>query len=112
MNQARLPIQHAADGIESFDQKAFERFADQARQLGFNEVLIRSWDPDVVLDTHTHPFSVQALVVAGSMWLSVDDQVHELKAGDPFSLGYQVPHAERYGPEGAVFWVARGGQPS
>ena len=68
---------------------------------------MRTWKPDQVLDTHTHPFAVQALVVEGEMWLSCEGQTRHLLPGDTFSLARELPHAERYGPQGAVFWAAR-----
>ena len=67
----------------------------------------RSWKPDTVVETHTHPFSVRALVVQGEMWLTVGDRVQHLRAGERFELDRDVPHAERYGAEGATYWVAR-----
>ncbi|MBL8331814.1 MAG: AraC family ligand binding domain-containing protein [Rubrivivax sp.] len=85
----------------------FDDFAAHHKALGFDEVVERSWPPGQVLDTHTHPFAVQALVVAGEMWLTVAGHTQHLKAGDPFELAREVPHAERYGPEGATYWVAR-----
>ena len=85
----------------------FETFAQQARAAGFDEVIERRWEPLTVLDTHTHPFSVQALVTQGLMWLTVDGHTRELRTGDRFELGREVPHDERYGPEGATYWVAR-----
>lgn len=85
----------------------FDAFAATARADGFDEVLERSWAPGTVLDTHTHDFSVRALVVRGEMWLSVGDATQHLRAGDPFTLAANVPHAERYGADGATYWVAR-----
>lgn len=85
----------------------FETFAQQARAAGFDEVIERRWEPLTVLDTHTHPFAVQAVVTQGQLWLTIDGQTRELCAGDRFELGREVPHAERYGPEGATYWVAR-----
>jgi quercetin dioxygenase-like cupin family protein len=85
----------------------FEEFAAGARGEGFEEVLERRWDPGVALDTHTHPFSVKALVVRGEMWLTVGSDVRHLGPGDTFTLDCEVPHAERYGPQGAAYWVAR-----
>lgn len=85
----------------------FDDFAAAARAQGFDEVLERRWDPGTVLDTHTHPFAVQALVVDGEMWLTVDGQTQHLRTGDPFVLDREVPHAERYGAQGATYWVAR-----
>jgi quercetin dioxygenase-like cupin family protein len=85
----------------------FTQFKAQALQEGFDEVLEREWAPDTVLDTHTHPFSVKALVVRGEMWLTVAGHTQHLCTGAPFTLARDVPHAERYGSEGAAYWVAR-----
>jgi quercetin dioxygenase-like cupin family protein len=85
----------------------FESFSAEHRAAGYDEVLERSWQPNTVIDTHVHPFSVQALLVQGEMWLTVGEQVRHLKAGDRFELEADVPHAERYGAEGATYWVAR-----
>lgn len=100
-------LEHAADGVEAFNAEGYARFEAQARQLGFDECLVRHWDPGQVLDTHTHPFDVQALVVQGSLRLVQGESLEHLSAGDRFSLAAGIPHAERYGDEGAVFWVAR-----
>jgi quercetin dioxygenase-like cupin family protein len=86
---------------------SFEDFAGDARAAGFDEVLERTWAPNTVIDTHTHAFSVSALVVQGEMWLSVGADTRHLRPGDTFELGFEVPHAERYGAEGATYWVAR-----
>jgi mannose-6-phosphate isomerase-like protein (cupin superfamily) len=89
------------------NQADFEAFAAQARAKGFDEVTERRWDPKVTIDTHTHPFSVQAVVVQGEMWLTVGDSTSHLRPGDTFELERDIPHAERYGVEGATYWVAR-----
>ena len=86
---------------------SFDTFALSLKAQGFDEVLPRHWAPDTVLDTHTHPFAAKALVVAGQMWLTVDGHTRELLAGDTFELAAGVPHAERYGPAGATYWVGR-----
>ncbi len=86
---------------------AFDTFRTQALAEGFDEVLERRWEPDTVLDTHTHPFAVKAVVTAGELWLTVDGQTRHLQPGDTFTLDRDVPHAERYGPSGAAYWVAR-----
>ena len=86
---------------------SFEQFKTTQLAQGFDEVLERPWAPGTVVGTHSHPFSVSALVVQGELWLTVGDDTRHLQAGDNFTLGHGVPHAERYGAEGAVFWVAR-----
>jgi mannose-6-phosphate isomerase-like protein (cupin superfamily) len=85
----------------------FREFEADALAQGFDEVIERRWDPGLTLDTHAHPFALKALVVAGEMWLTVDNQTRHLRVGDSFALERNVPHAERYGAEGATYWVAR-----
>jgi len=38
------------------------------------------------------------------------ERTQHLRAGDRFELDHGVPHAERYGDEGATYWVARTGR--
>jgi mannose-6-phosphate isomerase-like protein (cupin superfamily) len=85
----------------------FQQFEADARAQGFSEVLQREWAPSSTLDTHVHAFAVRALVVRGEMWLTVGPHTRHLQAGDSFELECDVPHAERYGGEGATYWVAR-----
>lgn len=88
-------------------QPTFAQFEADARAQGFDEVLERVWAPNTVVGQHTHPFAISALVVRGEMWLSSEGQTEHLLPGDRFKLAHGVPHAERYGAEGASFWVAR-----
>ena len=87
--------------------KTFEAFAAEQRAAGCDEVLERRWKPDTVVATHTHSFAAKALLVEGEMWLTVGSDTRHLQPGDGFELEPDVPHAERYGPEGAIYWVAR-----
>jgi len=50
-------------------------------------------------------------VVRGEMWLTRGGEAQHLQPGDKFELVRDEPHAERYGPEGATYWVARRHQP-
>lgn len=86
---------------------SLQAFRADALAAGFDEVLEREWAPGMVLKTHTHPFDVEAVVVRGEMWLTHGGQTRHLRAGDRFALDRDVPHAERYGAEGAAYWVAR-----
>ena len=88
-------------------QSTFEAFAAEARACGFDEVVERKWPPGTVVESHTHSFTAQALVVQGEMWLKVGDEERHLQPGDEFTLPSGTPHEERYGPEGATYWVAR-----
>lgn len=88
-------------------EPSFSAFESAARARGFTAVLERQWAPNTVLETHSHNFAVEARVVQGEMWLTVGDHTRHLRPGDTFSLDRNVPHAERYGGEGAAYWVAR-----
>ena len=90
----------------------FDEFAATARAEGFDEVLVREWQPAQVLDTHSHPFEVQARVVRGEVWLTCGADTRHITAGGGFELARDIPHAERYGAEGATFWVARRNAPA
>ncbi len=88
-------------------EPTFAAFQAEHLAQGFDEVLERVWQPDLSVATHTHPFEVKAQVVAGELWLTVGDTTRHLRAGEGFELARGVPHAERYGAQGATFWVAR-----
>jgi len=85
----------------------FDQFKATSLAAGFDEVLVREWTSGQRVDSHTHAFEVSALVVRGDFVLTVGEQVHHLKAGDPFTLPRDTLHTEHYGTDGATFWVAR-----
>lgn len=35
-------------------------FTAQSLEEGFDEIIVREWEPHLRLDTHTHPFDVSA----------------------------------------------------
>lgn len=80
----------------------FAAFQAEALAEGFDEGLERVWAPGTVLAEHT-----QAVLVQGEMHLEVGAETRHLRPGDTLSLPAGLPHAERYGPEGASHWVAR-----
>ena len=85
----------------------FEELRHQAFKAGFDEVLERQWPANAVLEIHTHPFDVWAVVTLGELWLTAQGRTQHLRGGDTFELAAGEPHAERYGVEGASYWVAR-----
>jgi len=88
-------------------KQSFPEFEAEHRGQGFDQVVERRWPPLTTLATHVHPFAAKALVVDGEMWLTVGGNTHHLLPGATFELGAEVPHSERYGAEGATYWVAR-----
>jgi quercetin dioxygenase-like cupin family protein len=85
----------------------FDIFRSTKIAQGATEVLERVWQPGAVVQTHTHPFDADALLVAGEMWLEVAGEERHLGPGETFQLARGVPHSERYGDQGATLWVAR-----
>jgi quercetin dioxygenase-like cupin family protein len=85
----------------------FEAFKAAAEQQGHGEVLVREWAANHEVPEHDHPFDVQAQMVSGDFWLTMNGQTTHLRPGDTFSVPRHTPHAEKYGPHGATFWVAR-----
>ncbi|MGA0794887.1 MAG: cupin domain-containing protein [Quisquiliibacterium sp.] len=86
---------------------SFEEFKATSLAAGYDEVLVREWQANQEIASHEHPFAVTALVVKGEMWLTLDGQTRHLLPGDRFEVGLRTKHAERYGPQGTTFWVAR-----
>ena len=86
---------------------SFDEFKAAHLARGFDEVLERQWAPNTVLGDHTHPFAVEAIVAQGEMWLRCGSDTRHLQPGDRFALEADVLHAERYGVQGATYWVAR-----
>lgn len=86
---------------------SFDEYRSQALARGYDEVLERVWEPHTVVPEHTHPFDADAVVVQGEMWLEEEGHERRLLRGDTFTLQRGKPHAERYGSQGATYWVAR-----
>jgi quercetin dioxygenase-like cupin family protein len=87
--------------------ESFESFRTRSLRAGADEVLERRWSPGQTVDTHSHEFDAQALVTEGEMWLTFGSDTQHLRAGDTFHVPPGTPHSERYGPQGAAYWVAR-----
>lgn len=86
---------------------SFDGFKSRSLADGFDEVLVREWAPNEVVPEHRHDFGVSAIVVQGEMWLTCEGSERHLLPGDFFTLYRNEPHAERYGAQGATYWVAR-----
>ena len=88
-------------------QESFNEFESRLKAQGFAQVLERKWEPNHVVGVHTHPFDANAVVVQGEMWLTVGDDTRHIPSGGTFELSRGTPHSERYGGEGATYWVGR-----
>ncbi|MBC7481936.1 MAG: AraC family transcriptional regulator [Rhizobacter sp.] len=86
---------------------SFEAFQAEALAAGCDEALVREWQPNAVLGTHSHLFDAEAIVVRGEMWLTEGGRTWHLTPGATFRLAAGTLHGERYGLEGATYWVGR-----
>jgi quercetin dioxygenase-like cupin family protein len=89
------------------NDKSFAQFESEARTRGADQVMERRWEPRTEVKPHSHPFDADALVVEGEMWLTVGGATRHLLPGDTFAIPRGVEHSERYGEQGATFWVGR-----
>lgn len=105
MLRSRRAARQPYDG--PMDADSIARFDAEARAAGHLEILDRDWAAGVVVERHSHPFAVRALVLRGELWLGCRGQELHLLPGDRFTLDRDEPHTERYGPEGASYHVAR-----
>jgi len=85
----------------------YDAFRAHPLLRGADEVLERHWLPNQVVEEHSHPFDADAVVTAGEMWLIQGDATQHLLPGDTFRLPAGTAHSERYGPQGATYWVTR-----
>ena len=85
----------------------YAQFEAEAQAHGYPEVVVRNWQPGQVVAEHSHPFDAWAMVVEGEMWLTVNGETRRLGPGDRFEVPRGQPHAERYGADGATYWVGR-----
>ncbi|TMB35998.1 MAG: hypothetical protein E6J62_08295 [Deltaproteobacteria bacterium] len=58
-------------------------------------------------DTTAFILYAQAVVTEGEMWLTFGTHTQHLGVGDTFHVPLGTPHSEKYGPQGATYWVAR-----
>jgi quercetin dioxygenase-like cupin family protein len=59
------------------------------------------------LGNHEHPFEVRALVIQGSINITIHGKSRTYKTGDVFELGFKEVHSESYGPEGVRYLASR-----
>ncbi len=87
--------------------ESFQSFKRRQLALGADEVVERSWPPEQKVESQTHRFEVDGLVVEGEMWLTCGGERRHLRPGSTFHIAPGVAHDESYGPRGATYWVAR-----
>jgi quercetin dioxygenase-like cupin family protein len=83
-----------------------EDFRELLKAEGYTKTLSITRQANEGLDTHSHPFEAKALVTQGSLSITVTKE-QTYNVGDTFHLLANVPHTERYGPNGVTYLVGR-----
>ncbi|MEO0317306.1 MAG: hypothetical protein RL404_983 [Pseudomonadota bacterium] len=84
-----------------------EEFEKMMAEHGVQTVVEVVREPNGALDTHSHPFEANALILEGEITLVAEGKTWHCKAGDTFRLGANIPHTERYGPQGVRYLAGR-----
>jgi quercetin dioxygenase-like cupin family protein len=68
-------------------------------------LLVTEWWDDALASypPHTHPYREVRVVLAGSMTITVGDEVRELGPGDRIDLGPGAEHGAVVGPDGVHY---------
>jgi quercetin dioxygenase-like cupin family protein len=75
-------------------------------QKGLPEPIVIERGPGQ-MGEHTHAFEANALILEGSITLTIGNQSTQYNVGDVFHLMPQVMHSESYGPNGVKYLVSR-----
>jgi len=83
------------------------QFIEMLQQQGFPDPVEVRQVPNGSLAEHTHPFAVKALVIDGSIDISIQGNRKTYSVGDVFQLGFEELHSESYGPTGVIYLASR-----
>ena len=84
-----------------------EQFLQSLREAGYPDPVEVQQPPNGYLGNHTHPFSVQALILDGYIEIDIAGETKKYAVGDVFQLAFEQEHAERYGPQGVKYLASR-----
>lgn len=84
-----------------------EQFLQSLNRDGFPEPVKVQQAPNGYLEDHEHPFEVRALVMEGSIAITINGHKNIYNTGDIFQLAFKQPHAESYGPDGVKYLASR-----
>jgi quercetin dioxygenase-like cupin family protein len=83
------------------------QFIEMLQQEDYPDPVEVRQAPNGSLGEHSHPFAVKALVIDGSIDITIQDNRKTYSIGDVFQLGFEEPHSESYGPTGVVYLASR-----
>ncbi len=83
------------------------QFKHQLQEEGYSEAQSVEFEPDSVLEEHTHDLSVFVLVRSGEITLVTEDERVTYQPGETCKLAADTPHSEEIGANGATLLVGR-----
>jgi len=83
------------------------QFIEMLQQEDYPDPVEVRQAPNGSLEEHSHPFAVKALVIDGSINITIQGNRKTYSIGDVFQLGFEEPHSESYGPTGVVYLASR-----
>jgi quercetin dioxygenase-like cupin family protein len=84
-----------------------EQFLLLLQRNGFPSPVEVQQAPNGQLGQHEHSFEVKALVIQGSIDITIHGKSRTYSAGDVFELGFKELHSESYGSEGVKYLASR-----
>jgi quercetin dioxygenase-like cupin family protein len=82
-------------------------FVSRLEREGFDEILTKTLEPDVVIGLHSHPYDVLALVLDGEATIDCGSGARTFRPCDVLEVAADQPHTEHYGPKGYTFLLGR-----
>jgi quercetin dioxygenase-like cupin family protein len=82
-------------------------FEARLRAEGYDEILVKTVEAGLVIDLHSHPYDVLALVLDGDAQIDCGAGPRTYRAGDILEVAGGQPHTEHYGPRGYTFLLGR-----
>jgi hypothetical protein len=83
------------------------QFIEMLQREGYPDPVEVKQVPNGSLGEHTHPFAVKALVLDGSIDISIQGNRKTYSIGDVFQLWFEESHSESYGPAGVIYLASR-----
>ena len=83
-------------------------FVSRLEREGFDEILTKTLEANVVIELHSHPYDVLALVLDGEATIDCGGGARTFRPGDVREVAADQPHTEHYGPKGYTFLLGRG----
>jgi quercetin dioxygenase-like cupin family protein len=82
-------------------------FVSRLEREGFDEILTKTLEANVVIELHSHPYDVLALVLDGEATIDCGGGARTFRPGDVLEVAADQPHTEHYGPKGYTFLLGR-----